>query len=268
MIEGSTTALRDGGTGYLGVLGGMGPLATTDFMIKLLNATPARWDQEHVPAIIRSVPQIPDRSAFILGTGPSPLEHLAAGVQQLVRSGAARIAIPCNTAHFWHEELSRLSPVPIFHIVESVADHLQDRTPRAALGLLATEGTYRAGIYQRRLSERGHDVILPQPERIARLITPGIHAVKAGNLSAGLTLLADAADGLFDRGAERVIMACTEIPVVLTPETYPRYRDLVDATSALARSCAAWWADARARSLPLNHTNTIAPDSEDQIDGR
>ena len=259
-------ALMSPGPGYLGVLGGMGPLATTDFLIKLLNATPAKSDQEHIPAIIRSVPQIPDRSAFILGGGPSPLEYLAVGVRQLVQSGAACIAIPCNTAHFWHEDLSRLSTVPIFHIAESVADHLLNEACHGTLGLLATEGTYCAGIYQSRLSGRGYEVIVPETERIGRLVAPGIHAVKAGDLSSGLQLLGAAADDLFDRGAGRVILACTEIPVVLTPKTYPRHADLIDATEVLARACANWWTTASASSLNADDMIRNAPNNEEQAD--
>ena len=103
----------------LGVLGGMGPLATVDFLKKLIEETPATRDQDHIPAIAYSVPQIPDRPPAIVGNGDSPFPHMLAGIHTLRHAGATTIAIACNTAHFWYDDLLQQGGVPILHIADA-----------------------------------------------------------------------------------------------------------------------------------------------------
>jgi aspartate racemase len=108
----------------LGVLGGMGPLATLDFQHKLLDATPAQSDQHHLPSVVWNVPQIADRQKALAGAGPSPLPQLLEGIEKLNQAGASHIAIPCNTAHHWYPQLSAASDAPILHIVDATLDAL------------------------------------------------------------------------------------------------------------------------------------------------
>ncbi len=103
----------------LGVLGGMGPLATVDFLQKLIEETPASRDQDHIPVIAYSVPQIPDRPLAILGKGESPLPHMLEGIHTLKRAGAQAIAIACNTAHYWYDDLVLQGGLPILHIADA-----------------------------------------------------------------------------------------------------------------------------------------------------
>src|SRR3954471_9827880 len=114
----------------LGVLGGMGPLATVDFLAKLIEETPAKGDPDHVPVIVYSVPQIPDRPGAILENTESPLPAMLEGVRHLKRGGATLIAIACNTAHFWYDALSA-EGVPIAHIADATCDDLLAYHPRA-----------------------------------------------------------------------------------------------------------------------------------------
>ena len=227
--------------GYLGVLGGMGPGATADFYLKLISATAASTDQEHVATIIRSVPQIPDRSAAISKKAESPLPALSSGIRELISSGAKAIAIPCNTAHFWYEDLVAISTVPVFHIVDTVRERLETNARTGPVGLLATAGTIEGKIYQNRLGgQSGYQVLVPEEEDQKKLVSPGIAAVKAGDLIAGADLLSKAARRLQERGARSAIMACTEIPIVLGPKSDVGM-PLIDATDALARHCVEWW---------------------------
>src|SRR6478672_956973 len=101
--------------GILGVLGGMGPLATVDFFQKIVEEARVANDQQHVPVIIDSVPQIPCRVAAILRGGESPLPHMLAGLRRLEQAGAECAVIACNTAHFWYDELAAASNLPILH---------------------------------------------------------------------------------------------------------------------------------------------------------
>lgn len=227
----------------LGVLGGMGPLATADFLRKLTEATPAQSDQEHIPTIVYSVPQIPDRSSAILGTGPSPLPALTEGARFLAENGAKAIAIPCNTAHFWHDALIDEVGVPIIHIVDAVYDMLPHDTGKREpiVGLLATAGTIRSRVYQKRLDRYGIHCLVPSDDVLETSIMPGIAAVKAGHITTARGLLEQATMQVLEQGADVVVMACTEIPLALAKASADLRRQLIDATSALAARCVCWW---------------------------
>jgi len=227
---------------YLGVLGGMGPHATADVMFKIINQTNATSDQDHIPLIVRSVPQIPDRSSYIIrGEGQSPLPSLIQGMRELCMAGANCIIIPCNTAHYWYSDLDELCPVPILHIVECVKTDLRQISELKRVGILATRGTLKGEIYQSSLDKLGLKVILPNDLEIANLVMPGITAVKSGDYILGAKLLERAAYALHERGAEAIIMACTEIPLVLHQSRMKKNITLIDSNLSLARAAVKWW---------------------------
>ncbi len=220
----------------IGVLGGMGPAATIDFMAKVLAATPADADQEHVPLIVHAVPQIPDRSTAIATGSDAPFSPLLAGLRVLERSGAECVAMPCNTAHHWHARLSRSSTVPVLHIADAAAEML------AAVGagsrrvaLMATRGTLAAGIYRERLAGVvGRLVVPPEPTQV--LIDGAIAAVKRGDAAHARKGAHEAARRLVGEGAELLLLACTELPIALAAGDPPGV-PVIDATEALARAC-------------------------------
>jgi aspartate racemase len=219
----------------IGVLGGMGPAATIDFMAKIVMLTPAIRDQEHVPLLVHDVPQIPDRSSAIATGSDAPFLPMLAGVMQLARSGAEVIAIPCNTAHHWHERLARSCNVPVLHIADAVlAELAAEPSPGEAIALLATPGTVSAGLYQSRFARSGRVLILPDEETQA-LIDAAIAAVKAKDLPTGRRLGEAAAVHLFEAGAGRLLLACTELPIAFADSD--RLEHTIDATAALARAC-------------------------------
>lgn len=222
----------------IGVLGGMGPLATVDFLRKLVERTPAARDQEHVPLVVYSVPQIPDRTASIMGSGESPLPAMRAGLHMLEDAGARAIAIPCNTAHHWYDALARECRVPLLHIADCACAALGSGV--AKVGLLATSGTLAAGFYQQRLAKHGYHCLIPPQDEIDTWVMPGISLVKAGDVRGGGALLQQALAALFERGAQRVILACTEIPPALERVAAPQLPLCVDATAALADACIQW----------------------------
>lgn len=223
----------------LGILGGMGPLATVDFISKLIALTPATCDQEHIPLLVHSVPQIPDRSACLLHNRESPLSALEQGVEVLQNGGACAIAIPCNTAHYWHPALSEKSRIPIFHMAEICARYLVCQGVKT-VALMATDGTLRAGIYTDKLTAQGIQLQLPSTA-VQHQIMQGIYAVKSGQLDTGTTLLTHAFQQLLAQGAERVIWGCTEIPLALTRRPTPNQHLGVDATELLAATAVEWF---------------------------
>src|SRR5580693_7157836 len=121
----------------LGVLGGMGPLASAQFMLRLTLLTPASRDQEHVPAVLWSDPRVPDRTAGKLGGGADPLPWLLRGVRGLRAAGCGAIAIPCNTAHGWFDEMAA-EGLPILHIVDAAAVALRQVAPEGVVGVMGT----------------------------------------------------------------------------------------------------------------------------------
>ncbi len=183
--------------------------------------------------IVASVPQIPDRSDALLRGGASPLPAMLDGIDCLTTAGADLIAIPCNTAHAWYEEIAARAGVPVLHIVQAVLDELQERgLSGSVVGLLATTGTVQAGIYQATLRKAGLECRVPPDD--ARVMT-GIRAVKAGELALARDLFARLVRELLADGCDVVVLGCTEIPVVLDG-----IADLaaytVDASAALARA--------------------------------
>lgn len=226
----------------LGVLGGMGPLATLDFQRRLLEATPAQSDQQQLPSVVWNVPQIADRQKALAGTGPSPLPQLIHGIRVLNQAGASHIAIPCNTAHHWYDALSEASDAPILHIVDATLAALEQEanTPQR-VGIIATKGTLDAGWYQQKLAAQGIEVIEPTPEELAQWFVPGCYAVKRGALKEGGELLAQQALTLFARGAQKLILACTEVPVALQAINAPFLHLTFDPAQALAERCSQLW---------------------------
>jgi aspartate racemase len=232
-----------GSAGVVGVLGGMGPLATIDFMHKMLSATPAASDQDHVPVVVSSIPQVPDRSAAFRGEGVSPLAAMIASGQRLAHAGVGVVVIPCNTAHLWFDAVQSALQLPMLHLVDAA---LEDATAAAGagatLGLLCTDATLASGLYMNR-TPRGDTAArvqwaLPTASEMLELVMPGIAAVKAGALEQGGELLGAAAQALVRRGAQALVLGCTEVPLVLGPANVNVA--VIDATASLARRAVAW----------------------------
>lgn len=227
--------------GVVGVLGGMGPLATIDFMRKMLEATPAASDQDHVPVVVSSIPQVPDRSAAFRGEGVSPLQAMVASGRRLVAAGAGLVVVPCNTAHLWFDAVHDALALPMLHLVDAaMAEVLSQAGVDARVGLLATDATLASGLYLNRRPPEGRSVAwtLPTAGEMLEWVMPGIAAVKSGDMAGGTRLLSSAAHALRRRGADAVVLGCTEIPLVLDAEAAGL--PVVDATAALARRAVAW----------------------------
>ncbi|SRR5579862_4789786 len=232
-----TTALRGTGDRYrtIGVLGGMGPLATADFYLKLVRLVPARVDQDHPRVIIDSNPSIPDRMAALLEGGPDPAPALVATAQNLERAGAELIAIPCNSAHAFLQAVRRGVRIPVLDMMEEVAGAAAGREPPPRLiGVLGTTATLRLRLYHQALERRGLAAIEPD-ERAQQAVMAAIHAVKGGDLGDGVRASVRAiASALARRGADAIVLGCTELPLVLGAADVAV--PVVDATEILARA--------------------------------
>ena len=239
--------------GVVGVLGGMGPLAGIDFLHKMILATPADCDQAHVPVVLSSIAQIPDRSKAFFGAGESPTAAMVSSAERLVGAGAGLIVIACNTAHLWFDAVQQAIGLPMLHMVDAaLEDALRINGGKfGRIGLLATDATLASHLYVHRPLQPPHAAaiqwVLPTAREMTDWVMPGIAAVKAGNLQQGTGWLLSAAQALQRRGAECVILGCTEIPLVLNNSNAPI--PVLDATEALARRAVAW--SLAQRGLPV-----------------
>jgi aspartate racemase len=223
----------------IGILGGMGPLATADLYRKIIEITPATTDQEHIPVAIYADPRVPDRTEALLHDGEDPTPWLVAGARALSDMGVDFIVIPCNTAHAFLDGLRPAVDRPILSMIDAAADEVRAAHPQVqVVGLLATSGTISSEMYQRAFQHRGLDVIVPDDDLQQRCVTSAIQEVKAGrNSNAATVLLAEAAEHLVSRGAGVILAACTEIPIALQQRHIKT--PLLDATAALARTAVA-----------------------------
>jgi aspartate racemase len=220
----------------IGVLGGMGPAATADFYQKLIQATPAKADQDHFKVLIFSNPHVPDRTAAIRGEGPSPLPALIAGAELLAEAGADFLTMPCVTAHAFFDDLQRAVRIPILHMIgEAVAWLRRERPAIHRFGLLATTGTVQCRLFETQFEPRGLTIVTPDPSTQSSRVMEAIYAVKHGEaLDHPRRLIREAAALLLARGSEAVIAGCTEIPLILQDGDLPI--PVIDPTTILARA--------------------------------
>ncbi len=196
----------------IGIIGGMGPLATVDLFRKIVAHTKADCDQEHLRVLIDNDPSIPDRTAALLSGGESPVPKLTAAAQKLQHSGADLLAIPCNTSHCFYDAVQAAVDIPILHMIRITAQALQSRKIRQA-GLLATSGTVQAGIYQRIFA--GTDICLLTPgESGQQVIMDAIYRIKSGSLFIDRSGFRKVMDEMLRQGAETLILGCTELPLL------------------------------------------------------
>jgi len=216
----------------IGILGGMGPEATVDLFSKIIKATPATRDQDHLRVIIDNNPAIPDRQKAILESGPSPAPFLVETAKNLAVAGADFIVMPCNTAHFWIDEIRKVVNIPVVDMIEETARETLRLYPSLRkVGVMAASGTMRAGLYQKRFQDLGIATVTPEQKDQARLMEV-IYLVKAGELSKSSVTAIEIGRTLVKIGAEAVIAGCTEIPLILKASDLPV--PIIDATQVLA----------------------------------
>jgi aspartate racemase len=222
----------------VGILGGMGPLATSAFYEAVIRATEAAVDQDHLHLIIDADPAIPDRTAFLLGRGPDPRPRLIAAAQRLRAAGVSMAGMPCNTAYTFADEIRAASGLELVPWIESAVEGAISRGC-TTVGILATEGTIEAGLYQAELSRRGAAAVVPDEAEQALLTEaiygPGSVKARGGPTSQARAALLEAGRRLLARGAQCLIMGCTELPMTVSVRS-PRWGGpVIDPAPLVAR---------------------------------
>lgn len=218
----------------LGVLGGLGPAASAEFLRQLAAKCPASCDQQHPVVYMIADCDIPDRGTAIFGNGPSPLPKLKADLLQLAAMGADVLAVPCNTAHYFINQFADELPVPLIHIVEETVLAAQRLSPTGAW-MLSTKGTRACGLYQECAARHGFTLYIPN-ERQSDLAQAVIDKVKANELAAAGKICRELVEELWAERRLPVMTACTELPLGYDASGLPQERS-VSSIGALADAC-------------------------------
>ncbi len=202
----------------VGIIGGMGPLSTLELMRKIIQRTPARREQDHLRLLVDNRPEIPDRTDFLLGKGPSPVPYLQDSARLLEQWGAQLLGMACNTAHAFVEEVQAVVRIPVLNMLELLAEELRRRFPTGApIILLATTGSLKTGLFQRYLPE--FNLLVPDPEVQEKLVMEAVYG-KQGVKTVGVKeqnrqQILHAVDSLKKGSPVGLIAGCTEIGLVL-----------------------------------------------------
>jgi len=196
----------------VGILGGMGPEATVDFMSKIIKHTQVKSEQEHLRILVDNNPQVPDRTKAIIGNGQTPGPVLAKMAQSLESWGADILAIPCNTAHYFLEEIKKKVRIPIVNMIEETVKVLVHNKV-STVALLATNGTIKTGLYHEVFQQAGIQLVLPE-DIFQEKVMDAIYAVKSGDYELAHSFKQEIIDHVISKGATSIILGCTELPLL------------------------------------------------------
>lgn len=201
----------------IGVIGGMGPIATSHYMELIIRMTDAVRDQEHLDMIIYNIPSIPDRTEYILDhSKPDPLPKIIRIGHMLEQAGAEYLCMPCITAHYFMDRLAHEFSCPFINIVAETAKYLHEEGIRKA-GIMATDGTVHSGLFQKAFLEYGIEPVLPSKERQKDVMHIIYENVKA-NLPVEMDRFETVEKELKGNGAEAIVLGCTELSLVKRDE--------------------------------------------------
>ena len=212
-------------TKTIGILGGMGPEATEYMFGLIIRNTKVREDQDHIPVVIYSNPKVPHRTDAIFKKGASPTPLLIEGVKLLKQAGADFIIVPCITAHYFLSEVTEAVDFSLLSLLKESLKWAQEHIPALKkVGLIASTGTLKSGLFHTTYEAAGIEVIGPEDDEQESVMDAiyGPKGIKAG-FTTGISkeMIVNAAKILIGRGAEAIIAGCTEVPLVLKPEDIP-----------------------------------------------
>lgn len=206
----------------IGILGGMGPEATAELFCRIIRATPAKKDQSHLRVIIDNNPKIPDRTEAIVSGGPSPLPAIVKTAKNLEKAGADFVVMPCNTAHYYFEDLKKSIGLPVLNMIELTAEAIKKGFPNTKkVGIIATTGTVKTKIYDRALETIGVELIYPTEELQNKIMEAIYDNIKSGRIKEGKKIILKVIGYLIQRGSNLVISGCTEVSLVLKNISLP-----------------------------------------------
>lgn len=215
----------------LGVLGGMGPAASAEFLKLLAFYTPALKDQDHIITYVISDPTIPDRSNFIMGGSVNPAQQIKENLDKLVDLGAEILAVPCNTAHYFIDNLKLKAP--LIHIIEETIKSTLALNKKA--WLISTLATKQSGLFEKHSSNLGLEILTPNDE-ISNYVQESINFIKANEMKKGGESIKKAILALWEKENLPVILGCTELPLAYA-QSGLESQNVISSLQALAKAC-------------------------------
>lgn len=219
----------------LGIIGGLGPMATVYFAELVVGMSDVSCDQEHIPMEIKSIPAAPDRTAYILDhTRENPLPYLVEAGRGLKQQGADYLAIPCVTAHYFQEELTQQIGLPILSLPDELTKIFQSQKIQT-VGIMATSGTIESSFLQRQLLQNGIRSVVPDEEYQRQVMTIIYDQIKAG-ITPDIECFLEIGRHLKEKGAKKLLLGCTELSLLKRDFSDRISEDYVDSLEALARA--------------------------------
>ena len=217
----------------IGIIGGMGPLATADLFEKIISNTKAETDQEHFHVIIDNNTNIPDRTNAVLYDGSDPIPEMIRSAKLLESRGAECLIMPCNTAHYFYNDIAKAVHVDVLNMIDITCKAIVESGYKRA-GLLATTGTIKTGVYARSCEKYGIDLLVPDDSHQVAVMDMIYKGIKAGKTEYDCSIVNDGVKDMLDRGAEVIILGCTELP--LAYKMYQMHFSFIDPTNELAKA--------------------------------
>jgi len=220
----------------VGIIGGMGPEATVDLMNRVIKATSARDDIDHIRMLVDNNPKVPSRiRALIEKNGESPLECLQDMARRLEGWGADFLAIPCNTAHYYHRDVQKAVHIPLLDMIDLSVNFMTARNPNLkTVALLASSAVFDLGLYDKRFADAEVELIAMHPDDQDKVMS-AIHKIKTSSYGPEVVLIIqEVANKLAQQGAQAILVACTEISIIggqITPVV-----QIFDASQILAEA--------------------------------
>lgn len=217
----------------VGIIGGLGPDATVDIMQRIIRLTPANDDIDHIRCIVDNNPKVPSRiKALIDGTGECPGPHMAKMGKKLEQWGADFLIIPCNTAHYYYQHVVDAVTIPVINLLDLVVSEFVQSNPQSRkVGIAGSTAIIKTRLYTDRFQQHGIEAVYPD-DTYQDLLLQGIKKIKAGVTGPEVdTIITDAFNNISRKGADVIIIACTELSVVCREMPF----NMIDAAEVLAQ---------------------------------
>lgn len=218
----------------IGIIGGMGPLATVKLFEKIVLSTSALSDQDHPPILIDNNTRIPDRTQFVLGKGLDPRPELIKSAKKLEKMGADFLIMPCNNAHYFYEDIVKEIDIPLLSMIEVAVETVKTRFIDKKIGILGTDGTIMGRVYQKALERENLDYLIPSIEG-QKEVMKLIYNIKMGIYDNNLEKLYEEFSNMENNGVQVFIIGCTELSVAVDMYNFKEKIEYVDALELLAK---------------------------------
>lgn len=217
----------------IGIIGGMGPLATVNLMQKIIKNDNGQNDQEFTHVYVDCNTSIPDRTEAILNNGANPLQQIVISARKLEKMGADILVMPCNTAHYFYDSIQQSVNIPLINMIEETCKELNKQNIKC-VGLLATNGTIKSNIYAKTMKKYNIKLVRPNKKE-QEVITDIIYkCVKNNNFNYDISLFLKLVEKMLSSGANKLVLGCTELPIIF--EHYCLKYNTIDPTLILAKT--------------------------------